>query len=172
MRRRRIITPTIALVILSAALPAPAVGGSLLSGYGGPGQGNQAILGSSLLGGGGSNNGGGGSASGGGSAGTGVSSTVGARNVLTPAVRRGKGSTASRRSSRATGRGEQGSARAGGVSSQLYPASARGAAAGGSETLGISGEDLMYVLLALCGLIFTGLLTRRMARTTAASRHG
>ena len=52
MRSRRMITPTIALVALSAAMPVAASASSLLSGYGGPGQGNQAILGSALLGGG------------------------------------------------------------------------------------------------------------------------
>jgi hypothetical protein len=173
------ITPTIVLVGLSAAMPVAAQGGSLLSGYGGPGQGNQAILGSSLLnGGGGPKNGGGGgggSENGGGSAGTGVSSTVGAGNTHAQAVRGGKGSVASRHASTTAGRGKQATGRVGGASgrvSQVYPASARGAGAGKSETLGISGEDLMYMLLALCGLIFTGLLTRRMARTTAASGHG
>ena len=34
---------------LAVAAPAPALASSLLSGYGGPGQGNQAILGSALV---------------------------------------------------------------------------------------------------------------------------
>src|ERR1019366_9479043 len=56
---------TTATLVLALTLTAPAVAGanSLLSGYGGPGEGNQAILGSALLGGPGS--GGGGSSSGG-----------------------------------------------------------------------------------------------------------
>jgi hypothetical protein len=167
------ITPTITLLILSAAMPVAAAGSSLLSGYGGPGEGNQAILGSSLLnGGGGPKNGGGGTANGGGSTGTGASSTIGVRGQ---AVRGGKGSPASRHASRAQGQGKQGTGRAGAASggtAQVYPVSAPGAGAGGSETLGISGEDITYVLLALCGLVFTGLLTRSLARTSAAGRHG
>jgi hypothetical protein len=31
--------------------------------------------------------------------------------------------------------------------------------------LGLSGDDLLYVLLALVALAFTGALTRRLART-------
>jgi type IV secretion system protein TrbL len=175
MRSRRMITPTIALVALSAAMPVAASASSLLSGYGGPGQGNQAILGSSLLSGGGPKSGGGGGggapSGGGGLTGTGASPTV---NAQTRVVRGGKVSPARRHASGTHGKGKQGSVRApaptGGA--QAYPASARGAAAGGSETLGLSSEDLLYVLLALCGLILTGMVTRRMARTTTASRHG
>ena len=174
MRSRRIITPTIALVALSAAMPVAASGSSLLSGYGGPGQGNQAILGSSLVNGGGPKSGGGGGApaGGGGSTATGASSTV---NAQTRVVRGGKVSLARPHGSRTHGQGKQGSVRKPaptGSGAQVYPASARGAAAGGSETLGLSSEDLLYVLLALCGLVLTGMVTRRMARTTTASRHG
>ena len=62
---------SISIVALTAAMvaasPAVASASSLLSGYGGPGQGSQAILGSALLGGG--SGGGGGGGSGGGSSG-------------------------------------------------------------------------------------------------------
>jgi hypothetical protein len=37
------------VLALAAAMPAAAVASSLLSGYGGPGQGNQAILGAALV---------------------------------------------------------------------------------------------------------------------------
>ncbi len=39
-------------------------------------------------------------------------------------------------------------------------------ASGGSQTLGLSGEDLLYVLLALGALALSGVLTRRLARAT------
>jgi hypothetical protein len=174
MRSRRIITPTIVLVALSAAMPVAASGSSLLSGYGGPGEGNQAILGSSLLNGGGPKSGGGGPSGGGGSTstGTGTSSTA---NTQTRVVRGGKVSLARPHGSGTHGRGKQGSIPAPaptGSGTLAYPASARGAAAGGSETLGLSSQDLLYMLLALCGLILTGTVTRRMARANTASRHG
>ena len=67
MRRNRIILGTLALPVL-LAVPAPAAlaGGPLLSGYGGPGAGAQAIIGGTLLNGpkGGSGGGSGGSAGG------------------------------------------------------------------------------------------------------------
>src|SRR5271163_4080247 len=54
MRSRRTITLTIAsLMTLSAAFPVAAWAGPLLSGYGGPGQGSQAIIGGGLVNGGG-----------------------------------------------------------------------------------------------------------------------
>ena len=52
MRSRRIITSAIACIAAlsaAAAMPVAAPAGSLLSGYGGPGQGSQVILGSSLV---------------------------------------------------------------------------------------------------------------------------
>src|SRR6185437_13398965 len=49
----------LALGLLGAFAPAASASSTLLSGYGGPGQGNQAILGSTLIGGGGGASGGG-----------------------------------------------------------------------------------------------------------------
>src|SRR5207253_1711120 len=46
---RRIITSVGLLMVAAACTPAAAHGNPLLSGYGGPGQGNQAILGATLL---------------------------------------------------------------------------------------------------------------------------
>ncbi len=66
-RRGAALVTTILAVAVSAALPAGAQAGSLLSGYGGPGQGSQAVLGSTLINGPGGGSGGGagsGSASG------------------------------------------------------------------------------------------------------------
>ena len=160
-------------------MPATAAAGPLLSGYGGPGQGNQAILGSSLLGGGGGSNGGGGPRSGGGSGGgEGLSRaaiSTAASAPSTPgahknAVHKGRlgGSVDS---TSAGGRAVAG--RAGG-SPGLFPASSRGAAsqASGSETLGLSGENITYVLLALLALVATGVLTRRIARSAGRAGTG
>jgi hypothetical protein len=178
------ITPTIAwLVALSVAMPATAAAGSLLSGYGGPGQGNQAILGSSLLGGGGGTNGGGGpgggSGSGGGEGLQRVAAATATAGPSTPAshksaVHKGKrgGSAANGSAAGRAVTGHAGAAPGGGP--QLYPASSRGTAsqAGGSETLGLSGENITYVLLALLALIVTGILTRRIARTAGRAGTG
>ena len=85
MRSRRIIASAVICIAgLLAAMPAAASAGSLLSGYGGPGEGSQVILGASLVngprGGGGSPGGGGSqggsSRAGGGSTAGGESSTV------------------------------------------------------------------------------------------------
>jgi hypothetical protein len=181
MRSRRIITPTIAwLVALAAAMPAAAAAGSLLSGYGGPGQGNQAILGSALLNGGGGPQNGGGSNGGAGLQGGGVStttvgsSTSGAHNG---GAHTGRGSAAGSGSRPSTaGRGVAGLAgAASGDGSRLRTASSRDAASrerDGSETLGLTGADISYVLLALLALIATGILTRRIARTAGRAGTG
>ena len=144
------------VVAVPVSMPALAAASSLLSGYGGPGQGSQAILGSALLG--GSSGGSGGS--------TGSSSDSfrygerhgGTESSATSPAGAG-GSTSGSTSS--------GGASAGGVSA--YPASsaelASSAGAVQSETLGLSGDDLLYVLLALAAVAFTGVLTRQLART-------
>src|SRR3977135_3916585 len=48
-RRTSILIPTTLAVVMLCLIPAVAAASSLLSGYGGPGQGNQAIPGSALL---------------------------------------------------------------------------------------------------------------------------
>ena len=181
MSSRRTITQAIlCIAAVAAAMPAAAHGGSLLSGYGGPGQGSQVILGSALVNGppnGGGGSGGGGSGSEGSSTGTGESSTAAkaASGVATGAVTRsgGGGNTptggASHRHAAGAGRRVSGSSSAG---ARPYSVVAREAAlrqaAEGSEPLGVTGSDLMYILLALGALILTGFITLRMAHTSAA----
>jgi hypothetical protein len=46
----------------------------------------------------------------------------------------------------------------------LAPAAARSAATGGGGALGLSGADVLYILLALGALVVTGALTRVLAR--------
>jgi hypothetical protein len=159
MTPHRTIIPIAALLVaLSAAAPSAATANPLLSGYGGPGQGNQAILGATLLN---------GPSSGGGSTGSPPAVQAGAGSA-TPSG--GLGSTARVPGKRATGgtrggdRGVAGQTSAG--AAFVYPVSSEGgASAGDSETLGLSGEDLLFILLVVGALAFTGVLTRRLAPT-------
>jgi hypothetical protein len=169
------LTLTFLAVLLSTA-PSSAFANPLLSGYGGPGEGNQAILGSTLVGGPG---GGGGSAGGaaGGSPGSSLGGAVGsgarsAQSDATPTGSSGRGSGV-RAGGRAAGvgSGSRGpSGKASGGATRAYPLSsaenASQAASGETQTLGISGEDVAYIFLALGALAFTGVLTRRLARTS------
>ena len=160
---RTILSILTLLAVASAALPSAAAASSLLGGYGGPGEGNQAILGSALL-----NGTGGGS--GGGSAG---SSTVGSRSggaATTGSSRRGhKGSAVGKGpvAGASHGRGGVGGASAGGV--DVHAVRSLGQTSPlvheGSEPLGLSGVDLLYILLALGALACTGALTWRLTRT-------
>jgi hypothetical protein len=170
------LTLTFLAVLLSTA-PSSAFANPLLSGYGGPGEGNQAILGSTLVGGPG---GGGGSAGGaaGGSSGSSLGGAVGsgarsAQSDATPTVSSGRG-LGVRAGGRAAGAGfarvARPSGKASGEATRAYSVSsaenASLAASGETQTLGISGEDVAYIFLALGALAFTGVLTRRLARTS------
>jgi hypothetical protein len=168
MTSHRTISSTLTLLaVLMTVASATASANSLLSGYGGPGEGNQAILGSALLGGKG----------GGGSSGSTPSSSSGTAGVdtkagssATPTDSKGRGPAARGKDKRTAGRASGSQSRgeeASGNAARAYPVSAPGnTSTGPSETLGLSGEDLGYVLLALVVLAFTGLATRRLARTT------
>jgi hypothetical protein len=154
---RKIIFSAGLLAAMVVATPVAAHANPLLSGYGGPGQGSQVILGSSLLGGPGG---------GGGAAAAGEASTAATRG----------------------GRGGLGGASAGSPSSSstsavhiahgvvLRPRSSSGARAGTSggalgtyparqaapPALGVSEQDVLYIVLALGMLAFAGVLTRRL----------
>ncbi len=171
---RTTISTAALLLAFSAAIPASAVADPLLSGYGGPGLGSQAILGSTLLG--GPENGGGGSAGGGAgatlsaaepSAGSGRLGATAGAGIPAPPRAAASGSTAAGRGRRAAGA----IGRPPGGVSGLYPASERGAATS-SGTLGLSGRDLAYILLTFCALVVTGAIMRRLTPKTAARRHG
>lgn len=186
MRSRRIIASAVICIAgLLAAMPAAASAGSLLSGYGGPGEGSQVILGASLVngprGGGGSPGGGG---SQGGSSRAGGGSTAGGESSTVATT----GSPADRASSHGTGGHSASSrhARAGAGGAKQVTAGVNGGSAGGaaahassptvasvrpaaegSDTLGVSGIDLLYILLAVGALVLTAVLTRRIASTSA-----
>ena len=168
------------LAVFVIFAPSPALANSLLSGYGGPGEGNQAILGSALVGGAGGA-GGGGSSSGSsgpssGSTRSSSSATVGggASAGVSEAASTGSsagGSTVSGASRSTAGQASHsrtGGGKTSGGAARAYPLSSRDdasqATSGGWGSLGLSGADLGYVLLALGALGVTGVVTRRLAQ--------
>jgi hypothetical protein len=163
-RRTRILIPTTLAVVVLCPIPAVAAASSLLSGYGGPGQGNQAILGSALLN-GPSNRGGGGSAGGGGSTGAGGSS--GAQSGTSGGVQEARSNGAVSRASRPSGRSAKGKAgHPQAAVSRAYPNGPLSMTreSGGSAMLGLSGKDVIYIILALGALVLTAALTRQLTR--------
>jgi hypothetical protein len=175
MKRKIRIASALALAgFLSVSAPLAASAGTpMLSGYGGPGAGEQAIIGSTLLGG---PRGGAGS---GGSSWSSSSSSNVARDS------NGRQATNSAGAGRATGTSPSGSSsssksapvirggaprparsdasHAGGAGVYVYP-SAPASAQGGSSVIGISGRDILPLIgiMAMLGLI--GLLTVGLAR--------
>jgi hypothetical protein len=181
---RKISLTTALLAAFVAVAPACASANSLLSGYGGPGAGNQAILGSTLIGGGGSAGGGGSSGSGGptgstdasSGAATAVAGTGEAGSASAGASERGV--VAAARGGGAGGKGAGGQSASGATGSRRGHGKASGGAAHaysvtplddvskpasvGSGALGFSAADLGYLLLALAVLGATGVITRRL----------
>jgi hypothetical protein len=172
---RTIIKLTLIVVVVAALAPTTASAGSLLSGYGGPGEGNQAILRSALLNGpSGKGGSGGGSGTGAGRSGSYGSLIANATAGQSTSSSRGSGGSAgsgSQRSSKSGGKQrhvQAGAVNASGSASQPYKqtfrASAKNSGSGGSQPLGLSGADLLYILLALVGLTLTGVVTRGLVR--------
>jgi hypothetical protein len=164
IKRRTIPRGIIALAataVIAAAIPSFANAGPLLSGYGGPGQGNQVILGSTLLGGpGGGSSAATGSGSESGEAAAQATRAAGAS--LASGARRGPAGT-SRHASLA------GATSAAGLAPRSYPAVET--TSGASDTFGLSGADILYIVLAAVALAFTGVLTRIVAGTRTAKGH-
>jgi hypothetical protein len=171
MKSHLTITSIIAVLLALAALvPASAPASSLLSGYGGPGQGNQAILGSALLN--GPSGGGGGSAGGVPSVASSTSNGAGASE------RGGAGAGPRGHRHAAVGHAKQGSGAGTGASESAPRTYQRYAQTGSSQSaaadsgaLGLSGSDYLLVLLALAALFFTGLLTRGLTRAGGPRGH-
>ena len=161
MKIKKVISRTVvaraafAATVLAMALPSAAVAGPLLSGYGGPGQGSQAILGSTLLN---------GPSGGGGSSGSEAASL----SSESPATRAPAGSRQARPpraaggASTAGGQGRVG--RIGSSGDALYPSLEPSASTG---TLGLSGENLLLIALALAGVAALAVLTVRLAARTS-----
>ena len=194
----------IAVAVIAAialATPAFAAAGSLLSGYGGPGQGSQQLLGSTLIGGAGSGGGSGASGSGGGSAGTGSGGSFGlgtaSSSGSSPGGEQTQASSSTPRSvggggekaAGGAGKGGGGAGAAGGggtgyesrpvggasiATAVAYPkVSAERAylASAGSGSAGWEGKVWPYVLLVLAVLAFTGGLTSRLAKRKGPRGH-
>jgi len=162
---------TISIGILTAVCcvltPAAASAGSLLSGYGGPGQGNQAILGSVLLG--GPSSGGQGGSAGAGGGGSVAGGLGNSPAGSTGAARRRSAAPPESRKHRKAGVGTPAAA-----GSQAQPGLlTRPAADAGTvpaQTLGLSADDLVYIILVLGALALTGALTRQLARPREAAK--
>jgi len=150
MTMKRPLTAAVALLADLSIAAAPVHASPLLSGYGGPGAGSQAILGATLLNGPRTPGGPGGPAPGG-HATTQAATPAGDRSSATHerAAARGQRTPAS-----VTHRGT------GPEPSLAYPAPALERDDAGA--LGISGIDKLYILLALGVLVATGALTKRL----------
>ena len=152
------------------ALPALAHANPLLSGYGGPGQGSQALLGATLTG----PRGGGGGDTGGGSAyyeGTPARDLEAHAATATAPVAQSGHSSKKAPSTRSRGSHSSGSASAGAGSgpggsgpTQTDIAPARSVQ---TDTAGISGGDLALILLGIGVVAATGFLMARLARPGA-----
>lgn len=158
---RTLVAPLV--LVASLAVVPSAFAGSLLSGYGGPGQGNQAIIGSALLNG---PSGGGGSGSGG-SGGGGVSEAAG--TTASGAAERAVSGSSSAPGHPASSRVHHKGASSGKPSSNpaalaTPPALRISSATESSPPLGLSGRDIFYAVLALLMLAATAALTLRVAR--------
>jgi hypothetical protein len=165
MKTQRVISTTASLLAVAASLstPAPAPANSLLSGYGGPGQGSQAILGSALVN--------GPSGGGGGTSGSGGSSLASPAQSGALSSASAGGSTAVRGSvhgsTRGSARKRHAHASAAAAPAYAHPTVRTGAQVavdGGTPALGLSGADVLYILLGLAALTVTALLTRQLSR--------
>jgi hypothetical protein len=169
MSGQRLALAAIASVTLALAtlLPsAPAFAGSLLSGYGGPGQGSQAILGSTLSKGpnSGSGSGGGPRVSATSGVGVGASAAADAGSGTPRGVHGGgRASKPAAAGERRGGAGVQGAGGARRADTPTFTGPATSASVG-SQPLGLSGVDILWILLALAALGLTGALTNRLAR--------
>jgi hypothetical protein len=165
---RSLIPHGMVLCALSLAIPAGALASPLLSGYGGPGEGSQVILGSALVN--GPRGGGGGSSSGG--------APTAPANV-TPAVVAGGGTVHSHssptRSSSTKGTGgtkgtparnsaSHRSRAASGTAVPVAPVSVQGRTVSHSAALGLSSGELALIIVAACALVAIGFMTGRLAR--------
>lgn len=188
-RRGAALVTTILAVAVSAALPAGAQAGSLLSGYGGPGQGSQAVLGSTLINGPGGGSGGGagsGSASGAVSQSSSSESSNSEAQVVPPfssgkGPSSGSGSPSSHRPARGVRAGAapvvahhgapSAVVRSSGLPSGAYTAAER-TASPGQPALGFSADDLLVAILVLLALGAMGVLTSRLTRGSGPPKGG
>lgn len=185
MTRKIWISSALALAAAMLVLaPTKAFAGSpLLSGYGGPGAGEQAVIGSTLVGGSGGGGGAGGSSGSGGSGGTSLSGSAGASTSGTVGTsstgsgsaggsgvgaanaRSGSHGTAAKGGAtpRAPQRGRSTGAGGGSASAYVY-ATSQGPVASASALTGISGGDVLLLVGTLATLGLVAILTLRLSR--------
>lgn len=189
-RKIRIASALVLGILVCAAAPTVTFAGSpLLSGYGGPGTGEQAIIGSTLIkgprGGAGSNGSPGShgssgsgassesaisSASGGSGAEAGAAAATAQNGTVRPSEGRApSGSQAGFRGASKTKQagsaGAKDRATAKGASAFVYPSALREASADSSAPV-ISGGDILVLAAVIATLFLLGVLTMRVARTT------
>jgi hypothetical protein len=146
-----ILRRTALLVVVAVLMPQVAQANPMLSGYGGPGEGSQAILGSTLIN---------PPARGGGAGGASSSEAAGGPATGAPArARTARGAPAGR--SRAHHGVDQKAAQRFSRHGTLPAGEIRAS----SETLGLSGIDLVYAIAVLAALVLAAALTRRLARS-------
>jgi hypothetical protein len=161
VRHRTLIGRTLGLALLALAvgLPSAASANPLLSGYGGPGQGSQTIIGSSLL-----------NTTGGGS--SGASGSASGSELTVATSRQSKSAP----SNGAAGHSPKAKGKGGGEAPKRSQTPAAGALATGERaqvssstsvgTLGLSGGDVLFIVFGMTALALTGLMTRRLTRRT------
>jgi hypothetical protein len=174
-RHRSIILIVGSLVALAAGTAAAASASSLLSGYGGPGQGNQAILGSALLNGpgGGSGSSGAGPRSGTGSSAPGATAASPSGSGGTSGAAHGQGSNHGGAAAAPAGsQGQRSASRSSAAQSiaQVYDAAERGAPAPSAGMLGLSGSESLLLVLVLVVLVLIGALSRWLTRAPPGPR--
>ena len=153
-RKTRMASALILADLVLVSLPAPASAtGPLLSGYGGPGAGEQSLIGSTLLS---------GPRGGAGSSG---SPNAGGPSSVTALGRSGGGSD---RSTAPVGesRGVSHPSRHGSVQASAHPNAyvySNFSPSAASSLLGMAGDELLLLVSIIAGLGLTGALTRRLA---------
>jgi hypothetical protein len=161
-KRTTSLIATLLALALGAVAPVTAGANPLLSGYGGPGQGDQAILGAALLNAPGE---GGGSSGAGGSGSAPTTLEAPSKASTTPAKVSTRQKTHHAGAPRSkTSHGASGTTSATATTGRAHAYLDASSAGGSGGTLGLSGGDLLYILLALVGLAMTALLTRLLVR--------
>lgn len=153
----------LAALAIAAGAATSANADPLLSGYGGPGQGSQAILGASLIGGppgGGTGEGGAGTGEGRASSAAQSAAAGGAGSSTPPATLSAHPHRGSRHGA-GPGTGPARAEVSRTANGPLYPAHE---ASAGAPALGLSDSDLLYILLGVAALALTAGLTRQLVR--------
>jgi hypothetical protein len=165
--QRRIISSVGLVAVAAACLPAGAQANPLLSGYGGPGQGNQAILGATLLNGRG---GGGGSGTLAAASSSGSLSGESASGTAAPQAHKSSGGGSSR--GHAGAQRQAPAPRRPPDLESSYRALERSANVSGDGALGLSGSEVALIGVVLALLALIGTVTWRVARPRPAKGHG